>query len=164
MAHAHLMVQHVLKQVEQFAAHRRQRDPRPQWLADFIQQAADWFAPLTGVGRVGYDCEPTADGWEARLYLGITELVGGRDDGEWRSHSFELNLAGLTASFSRIDEFRWNVAASDTGGSFLTLRGCVGEFPLCVKAYSRAPEHLGPAMRQYHDGRVQPVDQDERCG
>ncbi len=158
MAHAHLLVQHVLKQVEQHAAQRRQRDPRPTWLADFVQQAAAWFEPLAGVGRVGYDCEPTAAGWEARLYLGSTEMVGGKDDGQWRSNSFELDLSGLTSCFSRIDEFRWNVASGAAAGSFLTLRGCVNDQPLCVKAYSRAPEHMGPALRQYHDGRIQPVE------
>lgn len=159
LAHAHLMVQHVLKHIEQFAAQRKQRDPRPVWLIEFVEAAAQWFEPLSGIGRVGFDCEPTDRGWEARLYLGHTELVGGREDGQWRSHSFELNLSGLTSCFSRIDEFVWNVAAGETGASFLTLRGLVGDSPLCVKAYSRAPEHLGPAMRQYHDGRLQPVEE-----
>ncbi len=158
LAHAHLLVQHVIKQAEIFASQRRQRDPRPEWLVNFIQTAAEWFEPLSGVGRVGYDCEATQDGWEARLYLGSTELVGGRDDGKWRSQSFELNLTGLTACFSRIDDFRWNVSATSTGGSFLTIRGYIGDAPLCVKTYSRAPEHLGPALREYHDGRVQTVE------
>lgn len=158
MAHAHLLVQHVLKQVEQHLAQRDKRDARPAWLVNLVERAADWFEPLSGVGRVGYDCQPTDDGWEVRLYLGSTELVGGRDDGQWRNSSFELDLTGLTACFSRIAEFRWNVAAGETAGSFLTLRGYVEEFPVCVKAYSRAPQHLGPALRQYYDGRIQPVE------
>lgn len=158
LAHAHLLVQHVLKQAETRAAQRGQRDPRPAWLADFVQRAADWFEPLTGVGRVGYDCEPTAEGWEARLYLGSTELVGGPHDGRWKSHSFELNLSGLIACFTQVSEFRWNVATGETAGSFLTLKGLVGTAPLCVKAYSRAPDHLGPGLRQFHDGRVQAVE------
>ena len=158
MAHAHLLVQHVLKQVELFAAQRRHRDPRPEWLVNFVQQAAEWFEPLSGAGRVGYDCEPTDRGWEARLYLGTTEMVGGRDDGRWHGHSFELNLGALTGCFSRIDEFLWNVSAAEHGGSFLTLRGLIGDAPLCVKAYSRAPDHLGPGLRQYHDGRLQTVE------
>lgn len=158
LAHAHLLVQHVLKQMDQRLAQKSQRDPRPAWLVDFVQKAADSFEPLTGVGRVGFDCEPTEGGWEARLYLGSTEFVGGKVDGEFRTNSFELDLQGLTTLFSRIDTFRWNVAGSENGGSFLTVRGVVGEQSLCVKAYSRSPQNMGPGLRQYHDGRVQPVD------
>jgi hypothetical protein len=158
LARPHLLVQHIVKQAEQLAALRAQRDPRPVWLVEFVESAAAAFAPLAGVGRVGYDCEPTAGGWEARLYIGSTELVGGKQDGHWRANSFELDVGGLTRAFSRIDEFRWNVAAGETAGSFLTLRGAIGDQPLCVKAYSRPPEHLGPALREYHDGRVHPVE------
>lgn len=157
LAHAHLIVQHVLKQVESHVAQRGQRDPRPAWLAAFIQRAAEWFAPLSGVGRVGYDCEATDDGWEARLYLGSTELVGGPRDGHSLPQSFELDVAGLLNCFSKVSDVRWNVSSSSLGGSFLTLNGLVEDFPLCVKAYSRAPEHLGPALRQFHDGRVREV-------
>lgn len=154
----HLLVQHLLKQLEQQSSQRAERDPRPQWLADFIQDAADAFAPLLGVARVGYECEPSADGWEARLYLGSTEMVGGKDDGHARQSSFELNLADLTRGFSEIHEFRWNVSGGTLGGSFVTIRGHVGEHALCVKAYSKSPGHAGPALRQYHDGRIQSVD------
>ncbi len=134
------------------------RDPRPAWLVDFVQRAAEWFEPLSGIGRVGYDCQPTDAGWEARLYLGSTEVIGGREDGQSRGSSFELDLSGITACFSRIDEFRWNVATGENAGSFLTVRGLVDLYPLCVKAYSRTPQHLGPALRQYHDGRIQTVE------
>ncbi len=158
MAHSHLLVQHLLKQLEQHAANRTERDPRPSWLIRLIDQAAECFLPLTGVARVGYESELIDDGWEVRMYLGKTEVVGGRDDGQARSTSFELDLAALTSCFSRVDEFRWNVAGGETGGSFLTVRGAVGEETVCVKTYSRAPHHAGPALREYADGRIQPVD------
>lgn len=158
MPHAHLIVQHALKQVDLMVSQRGQRDPRPAWLAEFVQRAAEWFEPLAGVGRVGFECEPTEAGWEARLYLGSLELVGGKDDGQWKPQSFELNLLGLRDCFTVIDEFCWNVAAGEAGGSFITLRGLVGEHDLCLKAYSRAPHRAGPGMRQYHDGRIQPID------
>lgn len=155
----HLFVQHLLKYLEFQAAERADTDARPPWLTELIERAADQFAPYAGVGRVGFECEPAADGWEARLYLGSTEVVGGPEDGQWRQASFELNLAGLTACFTQVDELRWNVAASgaDCSSSFLTVRGRVGEHAVCVKAYSRAPARLGPGLREYQDGSIVPV-------
>jgi hypothetical protein len=153
----HLLVQHLLKQLESHAEERDQWDPRPAWLVDLIQQAADAFAPLSGVARVGYECEPAGDGWEARFYVGATEMIGGKDDGQFRQTSFELNLAGIAERFTRLEEFRWNVAGGEQSGSFVTIRGLVGDQPVCLKAYSRTPEHIGPALREYHDGRIESV-------
>lgn len=160
MAHSHLLVQHLLKQLEQHSAERGERDTRPEWLVDFIDRTADCFVPLQGLGRVGYECEVGDAGWDVRLYLGSTEIVGGRDDGQWRHTSFELDVAGLTQCFTRVDDLRWNVAAgmAESGASFLTVCGVVGEQPVRVKTYSRAPVHAGPALRAYHDGTVKPVE------
>lgn len=158
MAHSHLLVQHLLKQLEQHASSRTERDPRPQWLVRLIDQAADCFVPLHGVARVGYECELVESGWEARMYLGSTEIVGGAADGKSRVASFEFDVSALTTCFSRVDEMRWNVAGGETGGSFLTVRGTIGEEAVCVKAYSKAPHHAGPALREYVDGRIRPVE------
>jgi hypothetical protein len=155
------LVQHLLKQLEHHSSRRDERDPRPDWLVEFVERLAEHFAPLSGVGRVGCECEAGEHGWEARLYLGATELVGGKEDGRARGCSFELHLSELLTCFSAVDEVRWNVAAGqgdDAGGSFITIHGAVHEQPVCVKAYSRAPAHAGPGLRQYHDGRVQPVE------
>lgn len=160
MAHSHLLVQHLLKQLEHHAATRDERDPRPAWLAEFVERAAEHFVPFSGIGRVGCECEAHDDGWEARLYLGLTEMVGGKDDGQAHGPGFELHVSGLLACFTAVNDLRWNVASSrgDGGGSFLTVHGLVEEHPVCVKAYSRAPAHVGPALRVFHDGRVQPVE------
>jgi len=158
LARPHLLVQHLLKQLETHAQEREQRDPRPAWLVELVEAAAAAFAPLSGVARVGSECEPSGEGWEARFYVGATELVGGKDDGQFRQSSFELNLAGLAERFTQLHEFRWNVASGPDCGSFVTIRGLVdGQYPVCLKAYSRTPEHLGPALRQYHDGRIESV-------
>jgi hypothetical protein len=160
LAHSHLLVQHLLKQLEHHAATRDERDPRPAWLVDFIERAAEHFVPLTGVGRVGCECDVYDSDWEARMYLGATEVVGGKDDGQAHGSSFELHVSGLLACFTAVHDVSWNVAAprGDAGGSFVTMHGHVDDHPLCVKVYSRAPAHVGPGLRMYHDGRVQPVE------
>jgi len=159
LAHTHLLVQHLLKQLERHAATRHERDHRPAWLVEFIARVAEHFVPLSGVGRVGCECEADETGWEARLFLGAAEVVGGKDDGQHRGFSFELHLNSLLACFSNVRDVTWNVAASaESPASFITVRGEVEEHPVRVKAYSRAPSHAGPALWLYDNGRVQPVE------
>ncbi len=159
MAHSHLLVHHLLKQLENHKRDRKERDRRPEWLSAFVHQTAALFEPLSGVARVGYQCELTPDGWEARLYLGSMEIVGGRDDGQSRMISFEFDFGRLTEGFTRVDEFRWNVCSTNDGcaGSFVTLRGMVDANTVCLKLYSRPPRDVGPAFRQRADGTIEEV-------
>jgi len=157
LPHSHLLIQHLLKQLEDQKRDRRDRIRRPDWLSQFIHQTAARFEPLSGVARVGYQCELTDEGWEARLYLGSTEVLGGRDDGQTRLNSFEFDFADLTTGFCRLDEFRWNVCTTSDGSarSFVTLRGLVEDQPVCLKIYSRPPQDVGPAFRVLPDGTLE---------
>lgn len=157
MSHSHLLIHHLLKQLENHKRERRERDLRPGWLNAFIHQTAALFEPLEGVARVGFQCELTSLGWEARLYLGSTEIVGGRDDGRERLISFEFDFSRLAESFTRLDEFRWNVCATSDGsvGSFVTLRGLVDDNRISLKIYSRPPGDAGPAFRLLPDGTLE---------
>lgn len=159
MAHSHLLVQQLLKQLEHHQRDRKNRSHRPDWLGAFVHQAAALFEPMTGVGRVGSTCEFVDDEWQARLYLGATETVGGKHDGHAELVSFQLNMLQLSQLFTRLDQFDWNVAASKDSGnsSFITLRGEVDQYPLCVKVYSRPPKDAGPAFRQHPDGSLDVV-------
>jgi hypothetical protein len=159
LAHSHLLVQHLLKQLEQHRRDRGEHQRRPNWLNVLVHQTAAHFEPMRGVGRVGSQCEYTADGWEARLYLGTTEIVGGKDDGHFQLIGFDLDFSRLTESFTRLDELRWSVGASSDGGnsSFVTLRGMVDDNPVTLKIYSRPPVEAGPAFRQHSDGTVDPI-------
>lgn len=157
LSHSHLLVHHLLKQLENHKRDRAERCSRPGWLNAFIHQVAALFEPWSGVARVGYQSELTSHGWEARLYLGSTEIVGGRDDGQSRLISFEFDFNRLAETFTRLDEFRWNVCTTLDGsaGSFVTLRGLVDHHPICLKVYSRPPQDAGPAFRQLPDGTLQ---------
>lgn len=162
MPHSHLVMQHLLKQLELKAARKDSPDRRPQWLSDVILRWSSVFEPYAGVGRIGFACEPDEDhGWRVRLYLGTTELVGGKNDGEWKHPGFELNFSKLTDEFTQLDDFRWNVSAPGTDGShsFVTIGGTIGEHFVEVKVYSRPPRDAGPAFRQHLDGTVEPVSQ-----
>lgn len=159
LPHSHLLVRHLLKQLELHKRDRKERDRRPAWLSTFVHQTAALFEPLNGVAKVGYQCELTPEGWEARLYLGSTEIIGGRDDGHARFSSFEFDFARLTDGFTRVDEFRWNVCQSGEGSSasFVTLRGQIDNHPVSLKLYSRPPKDATPAFRQHTDGTMEDV-------
>ena len=159
MSHSHLLIHHLLKQLENHKRERKDRDRRPQWLTSLIHNASALFEPLAGVARVGCQCELSPDGWEARLYLGSTEVIGGREDGRSHLISFEFNFGKLAALFTRLDEFRWNVCTSADGsaGSFVTLQGIVGEQVVCLKIYSKPPRDVGPAFRLLPDGTLEDV-------
>ena len=152
MAHSHLLVQHLLKQLEQHKQERQNRQRRPEWLSAFVHQAAALFEPLSGVGRVGSQCEVVSDEWQARLYLGATEIVGGKDDGRSQFVSFELDLARLSELFSKVDQFEWMVSSSNGNSSFITIHGDVDQHKVCLKVYSRPPKEAGPAFLQHSDG------------
>ena len=82
------------------------------------------------------------DCWVVGMYLGNTELVGGKDDGESRHTNFEFDLSLLIQRFSRVDRCFWSafpagVDDEDTvARSFVTVEGFVGENPLRVQIHS----------------------------
>ena len=160
MAHSHLLLQHLLKQLEQHQRERSERNRRPEWLSVFVHQTAAFFEPMRGFGRVGSQCEFTSEGWEARLYLGSTEIIGGKDDGHFQLIGFELDFAKLTESFTRLDDFRWSVSAALNGGnsSFVTMRGLVDDHQVTLKIYSKPPHEAGPAFRQHTDGSIDHIE------
>jgi hypothetical protein len=159
LAHSHLLVQHLLKQLDNHKRERCNRKRRPEWLSVFVHQVAGLFEPLVGIGRVGSQCDFSDDCWEARLYLGSTEILGGKNDGHAQLVSFEIDFARLSQSFTKLDEFRWSVSGAAEGGnsSFITMTGLVDDHRIRLKVYSKPPHEAGPAFRQYSDGSMDAV-------
>lgn len=158
LVHSHLLVQHLLKQVELWSADKPDRDIRPAWLLRLIERLGQMFEPLSDVARAGCACEWTEMGWEVRLFLGPTEIVGGPLDGCSRSMGFDFDLLVLQDCLDVLEDFRWSVATTDGesgGSSFLELRGWVSENPVCIKVYSRPPREARPALRMRSDGTVE---------
>lgn len=162
MSHSHLPVQHLLKNLETFGI-RPRRDVRPAWLADLINQIAELFEPFTDVGRVGFDCRLTDDRWELGMFLGSTELVGGKEDGDVQHVDFQLDIARLHSFFTSIDHFTWSAFPGGTdcdmtpGFSFISIDGCVQNHPLRLRVFSTPPDEAGPGLRRHSDGTWEPV-------
>ena len=156
-------VNHLLKQVEVFRSKRTRRDVRPAWLTEFIDSVAELFDPLTGVGRIGFDCRWADDRWAVVLFLGSTEQVGGKKDGESRHANFQFDLDGLRKLFDEVDWFRWSAFPEgvDCDGhkisSYLTVEGRIGENALRLQIDSLPPIQAGPGLRCYPDGRCDTV-------
>ena len=153
MDHPHVTIEALLQQVEDYRLRREVRDGRPDEITRFITEAAEFFEPMHGVGRVGYTCEPTPDGWAISLYLGATEVVGGRDDGMRNNPAFFFDVDAAVAMFSSVDSIRFasqpgRAEPSDAG---VIIRGNVNQFSIRLAIHSIPPTDTGAAMRRMPD-------------
>jgi hypothetical protein len=149
-----------LSQIETDRSRRTNRDKHPDWINGLIEEAAGSFEPLVGVARVGYECQPDEGGWQVSLYLGAVEMVGGKSDGQTRRPDFRCDVKRLLEQFSRIDELQWTVCPDDHDlgqQSTILIDGLVGSSRVRLQVRSSAPETIGPGLREFADGRVEPV-------
>ena len=165
MPHAHLTVSHMLKQLETHREQRMSRDRRPGWLTTIVNDAADLFDPVDGLGRVGFDCRPTETGWTAVLYLGSEECVGGPDDGRTRPADFRFDVRGLTKLFDVVEEIAFDACPSIVAGDEptaagvrLTVQGTIAGNALTLHVHAVPPETAGPGFRRYPNGRREVSD------
>ncbi|MCC7418760.1 MAG: hypothetical protein IT428_00625 [Planctomycetaceae bacterium] len=163
MAHSHLPVQHLIRQVETRRSQKKRNEVRPEWVTRFIDRMADLFEPLDGVARVGFLCRPDDGAWTVTMYLGRTEIVGGRDDGTSHSTSFHLDIQGTLACFSEVQSVRWTACPdapaeeTEASSSLLRVEGLVEGTLLRLVVTSVPPDVAGPGLRKYPDGRCSPA-------
>ena len=160
MSHSHIPINHLLKSLED--REPRSGDSRPTWLVELINRAAALFEPLMSVSRVGFDCWPTEKHWVVYLFLGDTETIGGRDDGQLDPPEFHFDLLGLVELLDDVESSRWTVfpASGDESAddrSFVSVTACYRGNPVCLRLLSIAPEAAGPGLRLFPNGDREPV-------
>ncbi|HLJ10428.1 MAG TPA: hypothetical protein VKU82_04530, partial [Planctomycetaceae bacterium] len=158
VSHSHIALQHLITQLDA-AAPSPKRPPGPHWLPEFVDQVAELFEPFVDVGRVGYECAPNAERWEIAMYLGSTEVMGGKVDGEVRPVAFQFDLARLETIFDRVDECRWSAFPAGTiddesqthagERSFITVVGRYRDHVLRLRVFGAPPPEVAPGLRQY---------------
>jgi hypothetical protein len=154
-------LQHLIHKIDN-AGPRQKRVAPPAWLPDFVDEAAELFEPYIDVGRVGYECSPSAERWDVSMYLGATEAVGGRADGEIRSVAFQFDLLRLGAIFEPIDEFHWNAFPRGTTSleedvragerSFVSVTGRYRSHQIRLRVFCTPPAEVSPGLRHFADG------------
>ncbi len=159
--HSHLPVQHLLKKLETIKSSPR-RKVRPAAINDLAGRVGELFVPLADIARVGYECRFADDRWEVAFYLGRTEIVGGKADGDNMLVSFQFDIKQLMELFPAIDRLEWNTmhpsqTENQPGGSFLSLDACWENLPIRLQILSVPPCQAGPGLRQYVDGRLETV-------
>lgn len=157
--HSHLAVRHLIRELELRGRKRPSVTP-PAWLVVFLEETADLFEPFAGTARVGYECRQTEEGWEAALFLGANEVVGGAQDGRVRPINFRFDLRSLSERFERVDSLSWNAFPEPYGEeeedlSFLSAVGTVKGELVRLQVHACAPEEASPAMRVFTDGRCE---------
>lgn len=157
VAHSHLPIRHLLKHLETHAA-RPPRDRRPAWATRLIEKLSEFFEPIEGVARVGFDCRLNEDCWELSMYLGRTEVVGGPQDGEDQPVDFSLDLRGITGVLGPCEILEWTVihdssmASERMPRSLLRVETAWEGNRVRVLFASHPPQEVGPAIRRFADG------------
>lgn len=161
---SHLAIRHLIRHI----AERRQsgigQPVLPTELVEFIDDVCQLFEPFSGVARAGYECLYGGDRWEISVFLGEQEVVGGALDGELMPVNFRFDVRGLARLFDRVDAVCWNAvpnghafAQDDQFESFLTIEGVARGQRVTLQVHALPPDEIGPAMRQYSDGRLELV-------
>lgn len=157
-------VRHFIAQLDKWKEERRQRDLRPDWLNRFVADVAELFEPLAEVARVGFECRPDeVEGWQIGLFLGRTEIVGGRNDGRAELCNFTYDVHGLIRRFDSIDELRLfalpqgNSEAQLNPVAFVSVHGLVETHRLTLRIFTIPPDEAGVGLRRFTDGRCETV-------
>ena len=164
MSHSHLAIRHLVKKLEMSDTRRTTKPTLPEWLTLFIDDLSQRFEPFSGVARVGYECQNSEMGWEIALFLGEHEVVGGPQDGELKPVNFRFDITEIHRSFQSIEGIFWNAFPNShvcydgmADLSFLTIQGKVSDHTVRVQLHAGPPDVIGPALRQYADGRLELV-------
>lgn len=156
-----MSIEELLEQMEQYRLRKEHRDYRPDWLKQFINNAAGLFDPLTDIGRVGYDCRVDEHGWIVCMYLGATEIVGGAMDGHIDHAGFRIDLQKLQSLFCVVNRFEWYSVARGPGDpernsvrSLLSLHGLTGTNEVKLELLAVPPDFVGPGLHCRPSGMI----------
>lgn len=146
-------IENLLEQVEEYRLRREVRDSRPDRVTDLITEVAEIFEPYHGVARVGFDCKAVTDGWAVSMYLGATEVVGGRDDGLKNHAPFHFDIDAAVALFTNVESVRFTSqpashAAVDSG---ITIIGHVDDYPIRLAIHAHPPTEVEAGMQRMPD-------------
>ncbi len=162
LAHPHLKPRHLVKLLD-MADRQYSATHQPEWLGALLDRLCDCIEPIRGEARVGYDLHFADPLWQLDLFLGRTELVGGRLDGRADYVSFTANIPAILTQFSKVDRCEWLAlpnaldASVTEAASGLFIEGTWGSDPVRVVLRSVPPSNAAPGLRQYPDGRYELV-------
>lgn len=159
MAHSHLSFQHFLKQLQKKRTSNTQNNIQPEWVSGFVDRVADLFVPIHQDGRVGFECMLTERGWKIIMFLGLTEMIGGRNDGSAQPADFEFHLSDLTRIFDTVELLKWETypSTSDTNPrqnhSLIISEGTFENNFVQLELHSVPPSDIGPGFREFPNGK-----------
>ncbi len=162
---SHLSVRHLLRQMEDRRTDRSRGLQLPEWLQAFIGAAAECLEPESDEARAGYVCSCTDNGWQVTLFLGMTEIVGGADDGAHLPTGFRVDLDAIRKCFDRVDHDIWEGAPSGSDSNpvgvdraAVIIDGVLQGQPLRLELALRPPEGVGPGLLRDAEGRCTPAE------
>lgn len=157
-------LRHLLTQLDSFARERPRKLQLPDWLKSFIQDAAECFEPERESARAGYVCSCFNDGWTVQLFLGLTEIVGGPEDGAKLPTGFQYDLETARDLFEEIERVcvHENPDSLDLTGRLTSeatavISGSIEGQQVTLEILHRPPAGMGPGLLLHWDGRCEVV-------
>ncbi|MEM7811058.1 MAG: hypothetical protein AAF532_06240 [Planctomycetota bacterium] len=157
MPRPRLLVDHLVRDLED----RRRSAPavaRPDWIDRLVGEVAEHFEPIEDIARVGFECAPVEGLWAVTFFLGVTERVGGPDDGRRVPADFHFDLAGFTRLFDEVESLRFEAFPGVTADEHrpyhagVTLVGSAEGHACRVRVLAVPPEDVEPGLTDTEAG------------
>lgn len=132
----------------------------PAWLDELANAMASEFHALGLPAPVGchYFENTVEELWEVALFVGATEIVGGKRDGVRRNGRFGVSLLRLSELFSRIDDIYWQATSlgrDDELGPHISIEGEYQGHAVWVRILARPPQRFAAGqLLKVHESRV----------
>jgi hypothetical protein len=125
----------------------------PEWVSTLAAAIAEYLVAASIPAPMGAHVQKASDEaggdvWEVSLFYGKTEIVGGPRDGKKTDTPFWLDLAGLSATFDRVDGLSWQAAPlgpNDDLGPHVAIEGEYLGNRVRVRILAAAPSQFPPA-------------------
>jgi hypothetical protein len=156
-------VNHFIEQIQSGDPPRFRKPEMPHWLQTFVWQATEHFDPIGGTARAGYIATQDDNRWTVRLFLGETEVIGGRRDGAVVPSAFTFDLEALRDSFEAITRLEWHglpagsLPEQTRDDATIAIDGIVSGHIVRLLVDLRAPAEVGPGLKRQADGTYLPA-------
>lgn len=120
----------------------------PDWLSRFVHKIAESLRPYDFLAPLGCNVILVDETWEVALFVGATEVVGGRSDGKLIESRFAVDVLALQKEFSLLEEFIWQAhpyAEDDEMGPYLQMTGKVNGYKVSLCLCANPPERFEPS-------------------
>lgn len=122
----------------------------PEWISALADAVTGCLLPVQPLAPAGCHVCRDGDGWEVSLFIGDTEIVGGRRDGVRKGSRFVADVMPILCLFDEVSDCIWQptrFGSDDELGANLMIRGSCSGHEITLRILARAPRRFPPGRR-----------------